>query len=165
MSATVYIALGSNIGDREENLREAMRRLIESGIHILRSSHFYETEPVDYLDQGWFLNGALEAETALTPLALLQTIRDIETQMGSKKPFAKGPRLIDLDILLYDDLTIDTPELQVPHPRMLARKFVLVPLAEIAPDLRHPSWAGTARELLQRTSDRSEVRPFHSPEA
>jgi 2-amino-4-hydroxy-6-hydroxymethyldihydropteridine diphosphokinase len=164
MTATVYIALGSNIGDREKNLREAVRRLIESGIHILQSSRFYETEPVDYLDQDWFLNGVLKAETALAPLDLLHAIRGIETQMGSKKAFAKGPRLIDLDILLYDNLTIDTLELQVPHPRMLARRFVLVPLVEIAPYLRHPNWSGHAQELLRRTSDRSEVRPFHSSE-
>lgn len=155
---SVYLALGSNIGNREENLRKAITQLAESGIKIKTISSIYETEPVDYLDQDWFLNGVLEAETSLEPLALLRTMRAIETAMGSKKPFAKGPRLIDLDILLYADQTIDTPELQVPHPRMLDRKFVMVPLAEIAPDVRHPSWNATAAEILVTSTDRSAVR-------
>jgi 2-amino-4-hydroxy-6-hydroxymethyldihydropteridine diphosphokinase len=155
---SVYLALGSNIGNREENLRKAIARLAESGIKIKAISSIYETEPVDYLDQDWFLNGVLEAETSLEPLALLKTMCAIEMAMGSKKPFAKGPRLIDLDILLYADQTIDTPELQVPHPRMLDRKFVMVPLAEIAPDVRHPSWKATAAEIVVASTDRSGVR-------
>ena len=164
MTASVYIALGSNIGDRQQNLSEAMRLLIEAGVHILQCSRFYETEPVDYLDQDWFLNAVLHAETDLSPIDLLHMLRSIETQMGSKKAFAKGPRRIDLDVLLYNDAVIDTPELQVPHPRMLARKFVLVPLAEIAPELRHPTWPAAAAEMLQRTPDQSEVRAYSPPE-
>lgn len=156
--ATVYIALGSNVGNREANLREALRLLSQSAIHIAKLSSIYETEPVDYLDQPWFLNAVLEAQTDLPASQLLATLRQIESQMGSKKPFAKGPRLIDLDILLYDNDTIDTPELQVPHPRMLQRNFVLAPLAEIAPTLRHPSWPATAAELLAHSSDPSVVR-------
>jgi 2-amino-4-hydroxy-6-hydroxymethyldihydropteridine diphosphokinase len=156
--ATVYLALGSNIGDREKNLREAIRLLTESTVRVLKLSNIYETEPVDYLDQAWFLNAVLSAQTNLSPTALLLALRDIEFRMGSKKAFAKGPRLIDLDILLYDDAAIDTPELQIPHPRMLQRNFVLVPLAEIAPVLRHPSWPATASELLSRSPDRSAVR-------
>jgi 2-amino-4-hydroxy-6-hydroxymethyldihydropteridine diphosphokinase len=155
--ALVYLALGSNVGNREENLREAQRRLRQLGITLKRSSSIYETAPVDYLDQAWFLNSALEAETDLPAHELLRRMREIESAMGSKKPFAKGPRLIDLDILLYGDETIATPDLQVPHPRMLERLFVLVPLAEIAPTYRHPSWHSTVAELLQKTSDRSEV--------
>lgn len=158
--ATVYLALGSNIGDREENLREAIRRLGASGVRVTKTSSVYETEPVDYLDQPWFLNGVLEAQTELSPTGLLATLRQIESQMGSKKPFAKGPRLIDLDILLYDDATIHTPELEVPHPRMLQRNFVLVPLAEIAPNLRHPSWPASAVELLANSPDASQVRIY-----
>jgi len=154
----VYLALGSNVGNREENLREAQRRLRQLGITLKRSSSIYETAPVDYLDQAWFLNSVLEAETDLPPQELLRRMREIESAMGSKKPFAKGPRLVDLDILLYGDETIATPDLQVPHPRMLERLFVLVPLAEIAPTYRHPSWHSTVAELLQKTSDRSEVR-------
>jgi len=156
----VYLALGTNVGNREENLREAVRLLRQAGIVIKRVSSIYETEPVDYHDQDWFLNSALEAATGLPPQELLARMREIEVAMGSKKPFAKGPRLIDLDILLYGDRTIETPDLEVPHPRMLERRFVLVPLAEIAPTYRHPSWKGTVAELLAKTPDRSEVRKF-----
>jgi 2-amino-4-hydroxy-6-hydroxymethyldihydropteridine diphosphokinase len=158
--AIVYLALGSNVGEREHNLREAVRLLGQSDVHITKSSSIYETEPVDYLNQPWFLNAVLEARTELSAEQLLMTLRRIESQMGSKKPFAKGPRLIDLDILLYDHATIDTPDLQVPHPRMLQRNFVLVPLAEIAPTLRHPSWPANATELLSRSPDSSLVREF-----
>jgi 2-amino-4-hydroxy-6-hydroxymethyldihydropteridine diphosphokinase len=155
---TVYIALGTNIGEREDNLRLALRHLPEVGVQIRRTSSVYETEPVDYLDQDWFLNTVLEGQTELDALALLRALRLIETQMGSRKAFAKGPRLIDLDVLLYGMETIDTPELQVPHPRMLERKFVLVPLAEIAPTLRHPSWRSGVVQLLASTQDRSQVK-------
>jgi 2-amino-4-hydroxy-6-hydroxymethyldihydropteridine diphosphokinase len=157
---TVYLALGSNIGDREKNLREAIRLVSESGVRITKTSSLYETEPVDYLDQPWFLNAVLEAHTELSAAQLLATLRNIESQMGSKKPFAKGPRLIDLDILLYGDVTIDTPALQIPHPRMLERNFVLVPLAEIAPNLNHPSWSNPVSELLLNCHDRSEVKKY-----
>ena len=155
---TVYLALGSNIGDREKNLREAIRLLAKSNIRIAKISSIYETEPVDFLDQAWFLNAAIEAQTHLSASELLTTLRNIESQMGSKKAFAKGPRLIDLDILLYGNDTIATPDLEVPHPRMLQRNFVLVPLAEIAPTLRHPSWPASAAELLARSADKSVVR-------
>jgi len=158
--ATVYLALGSNVGDREENLRKAIRRLGTSGVHVTKMSSVYETEPVDYLEQPWFLNGVLEAQTKLPARELLAALREIESQMGSKKPFAKGPRLIDLDILLYDNASIHTPELEVPHPRMLLRNFVLVPLAEIAPNLRHPSWPATVAELLANSHDASQVRKY-----
>jgi 2-amino-4-hydroxy-6-hydroxymethyldihydropteridine diphosphokinase len=158
--ATVYLALGSNVGDREENLRKAISRLGTSGVHVTKMSRVYETEPVDYLEQPWFLNGVLEAQTKLPARELLAALREIESQMGSKKPFAKGPRLIDLDILLYDNASIHTPELDVPHPRMLLRNFVLVPLAEIAPNLRHPSWPATAAELLANSHDASQVRKY-----
>lgn len=157
---TTYLALGSNIGDREKNLREAIHLLRESALQITKISSIYETEPVDYLEQPWFLNAVLEAQTNLPAAELLATLRNIESQMGSKKAFAKGPRLIDLDILLYDDVTIDTPDLQIPHPRMLQRNFVLVPLAEIAPTLRHPSWPAYAAALVSNSSDTSLVRKF-----
>jgi 2-amino-4-hydroxy-6-hydroxymethyldihydropteridine diphosphokinase len=157
---TVFIALGSNLGDRPQNLREAMRRLSESAATVRKVSRLYETEPVDYLDQPWFLNAVLEAETSLPAEELLGTLRSIEAQMGSKKAFAKGPRLIDLDILLYNNASIETPTLQIPHPRMLHRNFVMVPLAEIAPSLRHSSWQGNAAELAKQTGDHSQIRLF-----
>jgi len=158
---TVYIALGTNVGEREANLLQALRLLPESGVHIRRVSSIYETEPVDYLDQEWFLNAVLEGETEMDALDLLSALRVIEARMGSKKAFAKGPRKIDLDILLYGNETIDTPELQVPHPRMLERKFVLIPLAEIAPNLRHPSWKSGVAHLLAASADHSAVKKFH----
>ena len=158
---TVYIALGTNVGEREANLLQALQLLPESGVQIRRVSSIYETEPVDYLDQEWFLNAALEGQTELDALDLLSALRVIEARMGSKKAFAKGPRKIDLDILLYGDETIDTPELQVPHPRMLERKFVLIPLAEIAPNLRHPSWKSGVSHLLAVVPDHSAVKKFH----
>jgi len=155
---TVYLALGSNIGEREANLREAVRLLSGSAIQIKKVSSIYETAPVDFLDQDWFLNAVLEAQTDLPSNDLLLTLRAIESQMGSRKSFAKGPRLMDIDILLYGNISLNTPDLQIPHPRMLDRRFVLIPLAEIAPSLRHPSWPSGVSELLQITTDRSEVR-------
>jgi 2-amino-4-hydroxy-6-hydroxymethyldihydropteridine diphosphokinase len=155
---TIFLSLGSNVGDREENLRTAIATLADVKVRVTHISSFYETEPVDLREQPWFLNCAVQAETLVEPLDLLRTLRDIELQMGSKKQVPKGPRLIDVDILLYGNETIETQELQVPHPRMLQRKFVLVPLAEIAPNLKHPSWSGNVRELLAGTVDQSEVR-------
>jgi 2-amino-4-hydroxy-6-hydroxymethyldihydropteridine diphosphokinase len=157
---TVYLSLGSNLGDRVKNLQQAIAALREAGINVTRTSSMYETEPVDYLDQPWFLNIAVAAETELAPAALLDILRQIETQMGSKKLIAKGPRLIDIDILLYGDQVIDTLELQVPHPRMPLRRFVLEPLAEIAPNARHPVSGLSVSEMLDRTPDKSAVRKF-----
>ena len=158
MKQTVYLSLGSNVGDRAKNLQNAIAALGKLGVQVERVSSVYETEPVDYLDQPWFLNCAAEAETELPPLGLLQTLRGLEAQMGSKKLIAKGPRLIDIDILLYGNEIIDTPELQVPHPRMHLRRFVLQPLAEIAPSVQHPVSHLSISELLARTSDKSVVR-------
>ena len=155
---TVYLSLGSNLGDREKNLRGAIAALPEAGVRLTRESSLYETEPVDFTDQPWFLNCVVEAETQMPAQALLRAQRGIESRLGSKKEFAKGPRLLDIDILVYGDATIDTPELQVPHPRMTQRRFVLTPLAELAPGLRHPSWNATAAEMLARLEDQSKVR-------
>ncbi|HUE57879.1 MAG TPA: 2-amino-4-hydroxy-6-hydroxymethyldihydropteridine diphosphokinase [Candidatus Udaeobacter sp.] len=158
MMVTVYLSLGSNVGEREANLRKAIASLADAGVRVSKISSFYETEPVDLREQPWFLNGVVEGETGLSALELLRGLREIESRMGSKKLVAKGPRLIDMDILLYGSEMIDTPQLQVPHPRMLLRRFVLVPLAEIAPQFQHPSWMKTVSELAAATTDRSEVR-------
>jgi 2-amino-4-hydroxy-6-hydroxymethyldihydropteridine diphosphokinase len=155
---TVYLSLGSNVGDREANLRAAIAALSPAGVQVHQISSIYETEPVDYLDQPWFLNCVVEAETDLQPPALLQALRAVEAQLGNKKEFAKGPRKIDLDILLYGHETIATPELQIPHPRMLSRRFVLTPLSELAPHLQHPSWPATTAVLLERLTDAGQVR-------
>jgi 2-amino-4-hydroxy-6-hydroxymethyldihydropteridine diphosphokinase len=156
----VYFSLGSNVGERERNLHAAIAALAGAGVRVTKISSFYETEPVDLREQPWFLNCVVEGETKVPALELLRAMRGIEKQMGSNKLVAKGPRLIDLDILLYSDETIDTPELQVPHPRMHLRRFVLVPLAEIAPNLKHPSWKGTATDLLAKTTNSSVVHKF-----
>lgn len=155
----IYLSLGTNVGDRAANLRAAIAALENSGVRVLRVSSLYETEPVDFLEQPWFLNCVVEAETELPAPELLRALRGIEAALGSRKLFPCGPRLIDLDILLYGQETIHEPELHVPHPRMLRRRFVLVPLAELAPGLRHPSWGATAADLLARCEDRSQVRP------
>jgi 2-amino-4-hydroxy-6-hydroxymethyldihydropteridine diphosphokinase len=154
----IFLSLGSNLGDRAANLRAAIVALEGAGVRVQRVSSLYETAPVDFLEQPWFLNCVLEGETDAPAQTLLNELRRIEARMGSKKLVAKGPRLLDVDILLYGDETVDTPELQVPHPRMTERRFVLEPLAEIAPEFRHPSWSGTVSDLLARTQDRSEVR-------
>lgn len=155
---TIYLSLGSNIGDREKNLGTAIAALADASVRVTRLSSFYQTEPVDLREQPWFVNCAVEGATEVPAVDLLQSLRGIESRMGSKKLVPKGPRLIDIDILLYGAQTIDTPELQVPHPRMLSRKFVLVPLAEIAPNLKHPSWQVTVKELAAKVQDPSEVR-------
>ena len=161
-STKVYLSLGSNTGAKSANLREALAALPAAGVRVTQISSIYETQPVDYLDQDWFLNCVAAGETSVAPLDLLHGLRGIETRMGSEKEFPKGPRLIDIDILLYGDETIDTSELQVPHPRMTQRRFVLVPLYEIAPQLRHPSWSGNVAQMLADTPDRSEVRVFEA---
>jgi 2-amino-4-hydroxy-6-hydroxymethyldihydropteridine diphosphokinase len=140
----------------------AIRALPEASLRVTRVSSLYETEPVDLREQPWFLNCVVEGETKVPALDLLGALRGIESHMGSEKLVPKGPRVIDIDILLYGHETIDQPDLQVPHPRMLQRKFVLVPLAEIAPNWQHPSWTGTAKQLVNNLSDASVVRKFEA---
>lgn len=145
---TVYLSLGSNVGDRERALQEAIRLLHGAGLRILRVSQVYETEPQDTRAQPWFLNIVAEARTPLFPKQLLARIHGIERQLGRRRLARKGPRTIDIDMLLYGDFVINTPELTVPHPRMVERRFVLAPMAELAPELRHPVLRRTMSELL-----------------
>lgn len=130
----VYFSLGSNMGDTGANIDSALTLLSEK-VHVQRRSSFYETEPVGYHDQNWFLNIAVEGDTDLTPEALLDFTQSIEQRMKRVKTIINGPRVIDVDILLYDTVQLHTERLTLPHPRMLERSFVLVPLCEIAPDL------------------------------
>lgn len=155
---TVYLSLGSNVGDREEHLAAAVAALTAHGVRVTRQSSIYLTEPVDFAAQDWFLNCAVETETDLMPRQLLRAIRQIEDEIGRRRLVRGGPRVIDLDILLCGSSIIRTPELEVPHPRMAERRFVLVPLAEMAPAARHPVKNKTIAELLAETSDRSAVR-------
>ncbi len=140
---TVYLALGSNLGDRRANLGAAVERLREH-VTIEALSSLYETEPAYVTDQPRFLNAALRGRTALNPLALLAFAKRIEHEMGRATGQRYGPRVVDIDLLLYGDQMIHTPELTVPHPRMAERPFVLVPLAEIAPELAPPGWTESA---------------------
>ena len=144
----VYLSLGSNMGDREGNLRAAIEALPAAGVKLLRVSPVYETEPVDYTAQAWFLNLVVEAETDLFPMQLLARTARIERALQRVRTVDKGPRTIDIDILLYGSALVRTRTLQIPHPRMAERRFVLQPLADLAPDLRHPVLQKTVRELL-----------------
>jgi 2-amino-4-hydroxy-6-hydroxymethyldihydropteridine diphosphokinase len=148
MKKLVYLSLGSNLGDREKYLREAVSRLGELGV-IRQVSAFYETQPVEVRgEQPWFLNCALAMETELTPLVFLSQMLAVEQSMGRIRREPKGPRTIDIDIVFFANDVLDTPELTVPHPAMHQRRFVLEPLAEIAPALVHPVLQRTVRDLL-----------------
>jgi len=148
MPHLVYLSLGSNIGDRETHLREAIQRLQSLG-RVQSISSEYETEPVEFTDQAWFLNCAVALETSSTPTQLMQQLLEIERAMGRKRLQKKGPRTIDLDILLFGDEVVNTVALTIPHPAMQYRRFALEPLAEIASDAIHPVLKKTIQELLE----------------
>jgi 2-amino-4-hydroxy-6-hydroxymethyldihydropteridine diphosphokinase len=155
--ARAYIGLGSNIGDRRAALEEAARRLETSAGRIAARSSVYRADPVEVVDQEEFLNQVLALDTALEAADLLDRCLSIERAMGRVRTRDKGPRIIDLDLLFYGDAILTGHGLQVPHPRLHLRRFVLAPLAEIAPGLRHPGLGLTAAELLDRCPDRSRV--------
>jgi 2-amino-4-hydroxy-6-hydroxymethyldihydropteridine diphosphokinase len=152
-----FLSLGSNIGDRLAHLRDAIGRLEGVGRVICMSS-FYETEPVEFTDQPWFVNCVVALETSKTPLQLLAAILDIERQMGRRRLQKKGPRSIDIDILLFDGEVINTKKLIIPHPAMHERRFVLEPLDEIARDLMHPVLKKTIHQLNEELPAGQEVR-------
>lgn len=153
--AIAYISLGSNIGDRESALRRAIEMLKERAGDVVAISSFIDTAPVGYIEQPTFLNAAAKLETALPPEQLMGTLLTIERDLGRDRAagIPKGPRTIDLDLLLYDDLVVDSPQLTVPHPAMHQRRFVLEPLVEIAPDAFHPVLKRPAASLLASLRD------------
>ena len=153
-----YLSLGSNIGDRAANIGRAIAELGKRGLRITRKSSLYETEPVEFVDQPWFLNSAIEVKTDLQAAELLNVVLDVEQAMRRERRVPKGPRVIDVDILLFDDDVIHMAELDVPHPRIAQRLFVLIPMNEIAPEAVHPVLKKTMAQLLAETDDSSEVR-------
>jgi len=171
---TIYLSVGANIGDSAGNIRRAIDALgapappgtgrssaptrTGRSVRVTRVSPLYETEPVEMRDQPWFLNCVVEAETDLLPQQLMDALLAIERGLGRERRVPKGPRLIDMDILLFGASVVQTPGLEIPHPRMAERRFVLVPFAEIAPGVKHPIFKKTIVKLLAETPDRSEVR-------
>jgi len=155
-----YLSLGSNIGDRKKNLRDACSLLEKAHIKILRSSSIYETQPVDFVSQPWFLNQMLEVSTGQLPDELLEIIKKIEATMDRKRSLPKGPRKIDIDIILAGEFIQRTVHLEIPHPQMHKRNFVMIPLNEIAPGAVHPVFKKTIASLALENEDPSEIRKF-----
>jgi 2-amino-4-hydroxy-6-hydroxymethyldihydropteridine diphosphokinase len=158
MIADVYVGVGSNMDHPVRRCREAGARLAEAGgVNLVASSSLYRTEPLGYQEQDWFVNGVYHLRTSLSPMDLLTLLQGIELEMGKRVLTRWGPRVIDLDLLLYGDLRVDRPGLQVPHPRMHQRRFVLKPLSEIAPGLRHPVLKVSVVDLLARLGEEQKV--------
>ena len=166
-SVIAYLGLGSNLGDRLRNLTDALTLLDrpQEGVSVTRTSSIYETEPWGLVQQPKFLNCVAEVTTALSPLDLLQKAKEVEAAIGRKPGPRYGPRVADVDILLYGDLTVEEPDLQIPHPRLHLRAFVLVPLAELAPEFKHPLLADTVGGLAEKIGGREGVRRLEAPGA
>jgi len=163
--ASVYLSLGSSVGNRARNIARAVEALAMHDVRVVEQSSLYETEPVEMREPEWFLNCVVAVQTDLQPPELMQALLEIERSMGRERvasPARKLPRIIDLDILFYGSEVIHDATLEIPHPRMAERRFVLVPFAEIAPGAMHPVLKTTVAELLAATPDRSEVRPWRS---
>ncbi len=163
MRQIVHIGIGSNIGDKLNHCKKAISEILKiNGHKLLAQSSFFKTKPIGFPSQDWFINGIVKIETDLEPFELLRTLKSIELQMGRKETFRWGPRVIDLDILFFGDMEIDTEELQIPHPLLQERQFVLAPLAEIDPDLIHPVLKKTVRELLENLKQDQGVEKINS---
>jgi 2-amino-4-hydroxy-6-hydroxymethyldihydropteridine diphosphokinase len=160
----VFVALGTNLGDRERNLARGVRGLADRGLRITRASSVYETAPVGGPPQGAYLNAVVQAETALGAEAVLASCLAVERDVGRVRGVPNAPRTLDLDLLLYGDVVLRTKDLAVPHPRLHERRFVLAPLAEIAPGARHPLLGLTAAEMEAACPDRSAVAVYGPPE-
>lgn len=158
---SAYLGLGSNLGDRRQHLDAALAKLAAPDLRVTRVSSVYETEPVGFTAQRWFLNLVAEIETDLFPMQLLSRVAKIELALGRVRTLKNGPRTLDIDILLYGRAVVRGARLQIPHPRMAERRFVLAPLAELAPDLRHPVTHQTMRALLDAAPAQS-IRLLHS---
>ena len=157
-----FLGLGSNIGDREKNLKTSLSLIEGAELRIRKTSSLYHTEPVGEVSEPWFMNAVVEVETTLSPEELLRRCQRIEEKMGRQRLIPQGPRVIDLDILIYDQLTLDAPGLTIPHPRMHGRRFVLIPLMEIAPGAVHPRLKKRMRELLDDIPDTLSVKRVKS---
>lgn len=154
---TVFLGLGSNLGDRETNLRTALDSL-RGQVSLDLVSSVYETEPVGFREQPWFLNLICRGKTSLDPFELLSLAKSVEARMGREESFRNAPRPIDIDILFFGDRIVSADDLRIPHPRIVERRFVMVPLAEIAPDLVHPELRKTIKTLLSDLADPGQVR-------
>jgi len=152
-----FLSLGSNVGNREGNLELAVEFLVSAGLEITRASSIYSTEPVDFHNQGWFLNQVILAETRLNPPDLLEKCLKVEQLLGRQRTMSKGPRSLDVDVLFYDDWVVNEAGVTIPHPRLHLRRFALVPLVEIEPQLIHPVLHQPVLSLLKRCQDPAQV--------
>lgn len=153
-----FLSLGSNLGNRAKNLAQALALLKKDGVKIIKSSSLYETQPVDYPFQPWFYNQVVEIEVNLDPFDFFHLLKKVEKKMGRKALNWKGPRAVDIDILLAESTVIETNELTIPHPRMEKRNFVLIPFKEISPETRHPLFKKKIEELWKKSIDKAIVR-------
>ncbi len=153
----VFLSLGSNLGDRAGNIQKALDKLVEAGLEVRRVSSFYRTEPVEFRQQPWFVNCVAEVGTDLPPMQLLKALQKVELSLGRRHVISKGPRTIDIDILLYENVVVQSAALNIPHESMADRRFVLVPLCELAAGLRSPVTDQTMAEMLKETADASRV--------